>query len=200
MISQLRGIVDSISGSVVTLDVNGVGYEVYCSRQCLSRLENAKPTLLTIYTEVREDSIRLYAFDDQLEKQVFLLLMQVKGIGAKTSADIISKVDKRELLRLIGLSDTSNLQKVKGIGKKMAERIIVELRDRVGDYAIERNSLSNLNVEIEIVDSYREACEALQALGFATKDAERAVQQVKQRPDSVKLNSGEVVKEALRFV
>jgi holliday junction DNA helicase RuvA len=129
-----------------------------------------------------------------------LLLMQVKGIGPKTSADMISRVDKRELLRLIGSADTASLQKVKGVGKKTAERIIVELKDKVGNYAVERNLVGGLTVEIEVVDPFKEASQALQALGFSLKDAERAIQMVRGLNLATLVGAGDVVKEALRFV
>ena len=200
MISQLKGIVDSITGTVITIDVQGVGYEVYCSQSCLLNLHIGQPAVIIIYTEVKEDSLRLYGFEDQLEKQVFLLLMQVKGIGPKSSADIISKVNKRELLRLIGSADSTKLQQVKGVGKKTAERIVVELKDKVGGYVIDQHTTSGLKVEIEVVDPFQEATQAMQALGFSLKDAEKAVQSVKANSDLARPESGEIVREALRFV
>ena len=200
MIARLKGVVEEINGNRVVLDVCGVGYEIYCTRACVSELSDGMNTHLIIYTEVKEDSIRLFGFADQLEKQVFLLLMQVKGIGPRTSADIVSKVDKLSLMRLIGNGDADGLQSVKGLGKKTAERIIFELRDRVGQYVVERHTQSSLQIEIETIEPAREALEALMALGFGRKDAERAIQQVRLSSESANLSSGDIVKHALRHV
>lgn len=200
MIAQLIGVVYSVNGNQLTLDVNGVGYEVFCSRNALSLLRIGERATVIIYTDVREDSIKLYGFEDELEKQVFLLLMQVKGVGAKTGSDIISRIDKRELLRFIGAGDLNKLQAVKGIGKKTAERIIVELKDRVAEYALEKHALFNLDVEIVRSEPAGEAIEALQSLGFTRRDAERAVQSVGSSQELFKLGSGEIVKQALRHI
>ncbi|RIL09605.1 MAG: Holliday junction branch migration protein RuvA, partial [Proteobacteria bacterium] len=175
MISSLRGIIEEVSGNTVTLDVQGVGYEILCSNACLVQLSQGETIRMVIYTDVREDSIRLFGFEDQLEKQVFLLLMQVKGIGPRSSADIVSRINKRELLRAIGAGDVGQLQSVKGVGKKTAERIVVELKDKVAEFVMERQYTS-LVVEREVVGPFEEAAQALQALGFSRRDAEKAIQ------------------------
>ena len=199
MISLLRGRVVELEGSTATLDVGGVGYQVFCTGSCRARLEEGIEAQVTIYTEVKEDAIRLYGFADRLEKQVFILLTLVKGVGAKTALDIISKVERLSLLRMIGAGDLTKLQAIKGIGKKTAERILVELKDKVGQFAVDQQG-SSLKVETETYEPKRDAISALQALGFSRKDAERAVEQVDLSgfPDNVE--PGEVVREALRFV
>lgn len=113
MISRLRGVVLDIQGAEVTLDVNGVGYEMYCSRACLQDCEYGSEREFIVFTDVREDSIRLYGFVDTLEKRVFLLLKGVKGLAAKSAADLISQIDKRDLLRAIG-SGSSNASSAEG--------------------------------------------------------------------------------------
>lgn len=199
MISLLTGTVAEVTGSMVTLDVNGVGYEVIASRNCASRLEAGGRAKIVIYTDVKQDSIRLFGFDDQLEKQVFLLLTRVKGIGTRTASEIVSKIDKKDLLKVIGAGNLTALSAVKGIGKKTAERIIVELKDKVGEYALERGG-GAFEVEVEVLEPAGEAIEALLALGFSRKDAEGAVSQVGQQADLSSLPSGEIVRQALRFV
>ena len=200
MIALLSGVVESIFGNVITLDVNGVGYEVSCSQSAIINAQLGSQLKIVVYTDVKQDSIKLYGFEDQLEKQVFLLLLQVKGIGARTGSEIISRIDKRELLRLIGSGDVARLQAVRGVGKKTAERIIVELRDKVAEYILERQGASALSIEIERINPVDEAIQALQALGFSRRDAENAVEQAKRHEDLSKLQSGEIVREALRFV
>ena len=196
MISWLKGKVLETSDNIAILDVSGVGYEIICSRQCMSTLMQQPEASVTIYTDVHQDSIRLYGFADKLEKQVFLLLKQVKGMGAKTASEVVSNVDKLELLRIIGSSNLTKLQTIRGIGKKTAERIVVELRDKVGQFAVDRQS--NMTIEKHVAVPASEAVDALCALGFTRKEAEaavRAVNGIERLTDT-----GEIVREALRFV
>jgi Holliday junction DNA helicase RuvA len=197
MISRLRGQVVELNGRLVTLDVQGVGYEVMASGALLKLLALGQEAEFVVYTDVKEDSIKLYGFEDQLEKQVFLLLTKVRGLGAKSAAEVISGMDKRELLRAIGAGDLRRLQSVRRVGKKLAERIVVELKDRVAEFALERSLAQS--IEIEITEPFREAVQALEALGFSRPDAERAVQKVQlgAKPPS---DTALILKEALRFV
>ena len=198
MIAQLRGQIVQSSGNVVTVDVHGVGYEVFCSSGALARCGRGEEVTLIIHTDVKEDLIRLYGFADQLEKQVFLLLTRVKGVGAKSASDIISKVEKIELLRTIAAGDTDSLQKIRGIGKKTSERIVVELRDKVGEYVVEGQTNSS-TVSGYDNNPFGEALLALMALGFPRKDAERAVKGAQDAHGALS-DPGAIVKEALRFV
>lgn len=199
MIARLRGTVVEIAGGVVTLDVGGVGYEIACSVSCAAQLEVGGAATVVIYTDVKEDSIKLYGFADTLEKQVFLLLTRVKGLGAKSASDIVSRVDKRELLRTIGAGDVARLQAVRGVGKKTAERIVVELKDKVGEFALEREERSR---EGGVGAPFDEALAALQALGFSSREAEQALARAKAEVAGLvtATESGEVVRQALRFV
>jgi Holliday junction DNA helicase RuvA len=199
MFAKLRGTVEEIEVNVITLDVHGVGYEVICSDGCLATIEIGKEVSIIAFTDVREDSIRLYGFADVLEKQVFLLLKTVQGVGTRTAMEIVSNVDKIELLRTIAAEDEQKLQKIKGVGKKTAGRLIVELKDRVADHALERHE-SRLKVEKQVTDPMQEACEALEALGFSRKVAETAVAAVKGKGVASKIDSAWVVKEALRYI
>lgn len=201
MISQLKGIVDFVAGNQVTLDVGGVGYQVHCSSGCLESLEIGKPARITVYTCVREDSITLFGFEDPIEKQVFLLLISVQGVGPKSGAEIISQIDKLDLLRTIGSGDASQLQRIKGVGKKLSERIIVELKDKVAEFAEERSDRAQdkvLTLSGRVTSIVDDAVAAMEALGFQRKDAERAVAQASQGGKISQ--SGQLVKEALRFV
>ena len=205
MIAKLTGKISEIFNSTVTIDVNGVGYEVFCSQECIQSLQVDHNAVITIYTDVKEDSISLYGFKDSQEKQVFLLLRKVKGVGARTGSQIISRVNKLELLRIIGSSDLTKLQSIKGIGKKLAERIIVELRDQVAEFVNEQVSSSVL-FDPAINEPYNDALSALQALGFSRKDAENAINQVKASgvigvgKSSKDNDSGNIVREALKYV
>lgn len=208
MISGLSGTVAEINGHLVTIDVHGVGYEVRCSQGCLAKLAVGKDVRIVIQTEVKEDSIRLYGFVDQLERQVFNLLTSVKGVGAKSAADIISVIDKRELLRLVASGDLERLYQIKGIGRKTAERIVVELKDRVSRFGLEQ--FGDPKAVAKSSGPFAEALEALQALGFGRRDAERAIEQAEsslgvsrydQATESSKgVDTATLIKAALNFV
>ena len=105
MIGRIRGTVISLSTETVLIDVAGVGYELHCSRYCLAQMEEGTEATLVVYTEVREDLIRLHGFSDALEKQVFLMLTKVNGVGARTASDVLSQIDKIELLQVCDCHD-----------------------------------------------------------------------------------------------
>ncbi len=199
MIAQLRGTIIDLHGSVLTIDVGGVGYEVLASRSLVEGSEVGSTAQILIFTDVREDSIRLFGFSDSLEKQVFLLLLKVSGVGSKTALEIISGMDSRELLRAIGSGDTQRLQAVRGIGKKTAERIVLELRDRMASVAEELQGGASADNKR---GAFLDAIQALQALGFSHGDAETAVRAAEQSGKLAEAvsNPGAIVKEALRFV
>jgi Holliday junction DNA helicase RuvA len=206
MIGRLIGEVVEIRGRALLLDVHGVGFEIECSRACVDRLRpNEKVTIIT-YTEVRDDAIRLHGFADLLERQVFLLLLKVKGVGVKSASELLSQIDKCDLLRLIGVGDVKGLSGVRGVGKKSAERIVVELKDRVTEFAL---------IEREVVDSERrpqsarganvesEAFAALCALGFSTEQARVALVRLKAEiptQPGMFTDAGAMVSAALRYV
>jgi holliday junction DNA helicase RuvA len=212
MIAALCGVVIDRMGATLTVDVQGVGYEVTCSAACLELAQHEQEIRMVIFTDVKEDSIRLYGFSDKLEKQVFLLLTRVKGVGAKSASEMISRVDKIGLLRLIGQGDVDQLCRVKGIGKKTAERIIVELKDKVGEFiregvqfeTLSGNSRLSASVETSVYSISDEAVAALEALGFSRKHAEAAVaaalQNVPSESASKMGSSSELIREALRHV
>ncbi len=194
MIANITGKILDITAQSIVVDVNGVGYEVFCTGRCRDSRLVDEQIALVVHTEVREDSIRLFGFDDKLEKQVFLLLLKVRGLGAKTALDVLTQIEKRDLLRIIGSGDLDQLQLVRGIGKKTAERIIVELKDKVGEHV--RDAMSN-NVASE---PRNDALQALLSLGFSKRDAEfaidKAVSQIARNFD----DAGDIVKEALKYV
>lgn len=197
MIGRLEGKVLERDGRVIILDVGGVGYEVNCSQRVLERVETGETLRVVIYTDVREDQIALYGFSDRLEKQVFLLLTQVKGVGSKSASEILSWINPSELLRSIGSGDANRIQQIKGIGKKSAERIIVELKDKVVGLADERRGV-HMQVEVAASEPQDEAVEALLALGFSEREARGAVSEAIR--SGVQSEAGEIVKSALQFV
>lgn len=198
MIASLKGTIVDLAGSTVVVEVQGVGYEVRCSQACLAQLSPGAEAALVIYTDVKEDAINLYGFADRLEKHVFVLLTKVNGVGAKTAADIISRIDKRELLRVIGSGDLPKLQSIRGVGRKTAERIVVELKDRVAEMASEKEESRRSGGAGG--EPFEDAVQALVALGFSRRDAAKAVDQVRAACSGAEIEPGRAVKEALRYI
>jgi Holliday junction DNA helicase RuvA len=197
VISSLNGIVLDISANSVTVEVGGVGYLVHCAPACMEICQLGQSVRLVIHTDVREDAITLYGFRDKLERQVFMLLKTVKGIGSRTALDVISQMSPVDLLRTIGSGDTGLLQKLKGIGKKTAERIVVELKETVGQFATEQ--ILPRQIEITRPNHDADAISALVALGFAESAAKSAIEKVLKN-GSAPADTGEFVRLALAFV
>jgi Holliday junction DNA helicase RuvA len=158
-----------------------------------------------VHTDVREDAIRLFGFHSQAERQVFLLLNKVSGMGPRSSLDVLSNVSIRELLRAIGAGDVQGLMKIKGVGRKKAERIVVELKDLVGSMADERAAGLRVGGESGVTSGSAgqpvssDAVAALEVLGFARRDAEIAVAKAAES-GWAQGEVGDLVREALRFV
>ena len=202
MISQISGKLIDLSAQVATIDVHGVGYEVHCSNRCAASLELNSSVTVIVYTDVREDQIKLYGFLDRLEKQVFLMLTRVTGVGAKSASEIVSGVDAPTLLRAIADGDSARLQAIRGVGKKTAERIILELREKVGAYALEQQPGGH-TVHVAQAGPYSEATEGLVALGFSRTEAQRKISEVERilahgDAKARTADSASIIREALR--
>lgn len=175
-------------GSIL-VDVQGVGYVVRVPETALSRLPQADMVELYIHTAVREDAIDLYGFPTEMELTFFKLLTSVSGVGPKTALGILNVADVPNLRRAVARGDAAMLGKVYGIGKKSAERIVVELRDRL---AKEEGSGSGVGVP-RTVDA--EVMEALEALGYSATEAREAIRTISGSPaESVRERLAEALK------
>jgi holliday junction DNA helicase RuvA len=131
MIGKLKGSVDSLAEDHLILDVKGVGFLVHCSSRTLGRLpRSGEPATLAIETQVREDSIRLYGFTSEAERDWFRLLQSVQGVGAKVALAILGVLDEAELAAAIARQDRSAIARAPGVGPKLAARIAAELKDK----------------------------------------------------------------------
>lgn len=133
MIGKLRGIVDSVEAAHVILDVNGVGYLVFASGRTLGKCVVGEAASLVIETHVREDHIHLYGFGDVSEKEWFNILMTVQGVGAKVALSILTALTTDNIMLSVAAQDKAAFKAVSGIGPKLAERIVVELKNKVGE-------------------------------------------------------------------
>lgn len=172
MIARIRGTLEHKLPGEVIVDVGGVGYHVLTALSVFYRLpELGEPVSLLVHTHVREDTLQLFGFFEQVEKQVFLLLIGVSGIGPKLAITILSGIPAADLLSAVKDQDAARLVSIPGVGKKLAERMIVELRDRMNllsDYGNDRTMTGDSGVK-------RDAMSALVNLGYGRVDAERAV-------------------------
>ncbi len=194
MIAYLRGEFVNKTPTVLYVDVNGVGYEVLISLNTYSSIENLEKGRLLIYHHVREDGETLYGFFDQSEKDMFVLLLSVSGIGAGTARMMLSSMKADEIARAILNGNTKQLESIKGIGRKSAERMVLELRDKVGRNLPESNIPPLINNTLD-----QDALNALIALGIARPVAEQAIKKVlaaSNGTDKVE----DVIKKALKIL
>ncbi len=131
MIAKLRGIIDTIGEDYCIIDVNGVGYLVYASSKTLSRLIRGNQFTLLIETVVREDSISLFGFYDAWEKEWFLTLTKVQGVGAKVCLSILSALTPSQLAQAVSAQDKASFTRASGVGPKLAARLVTELKDKI---------------------------------------------------------------------
>lgn len=216
MIGLLRGTISLIDREKLIIMTSGVGYEVYASPSLISELpKDGNEAELYIYTDVKENDIQLFGFRNLIEKKIFLFLKKVKGIGSKLAITILSSIESQKLLYAIATSDFEVLTKVPGVGKKSAERIIVELREQVQEFVNQSNlELSNNNFKISSIDIpskinksnlsievVKDATMALIALGFKEEAIHVALDSVLEdsQIDKTTADPGEIVKKALAY-
>ena len=192
MIAKVRGILDHKAPGEVIVDVGGVGYQLFTALSVFYRLpEVGEPVTLLVYTHVREDALQLFGFFDPAEKQAFVLLTGVSGIGPRLALNILSGMAAEELLGALRDGDVARLVSIPGVGKRLADRMIVELRDKI-------DTLPEAAPETPAAPGIRgDALSALVNLGYRRADAERAVRQVLGQ-GAAELET--VLKEALRVL
>jgi Holliday junction DNA helicase RuvA len=193
MIAFLRGEFVHKSPAAVHVDVNGVGYDVQISLHTYSTIQHLEKGLLHTHLIIREDAHILYGFAELSEKEMFLLLIGVSGIGASTARVMLSYMKPSELARAIVQSDVRALEGVKGIGKKSAERIVLELRDKLAKQPIEANISPMKNNSLQ-----QDALNALTALGINRLAAEQALQKVLSSDPNLPVE--ELIKKTLRIL
>ncbi|SDC35252.1 Holliday junction branch migration protein RuvA [Niabella drilacis] len=195
MYAYLKGSFVSKTPSSVIIDVNGVGYEVHISLNTYSKIETLKEGLLFTHLIIREDAQLLYGFAESKERDIFLGLVSVSGIGAGTARLILSYMKPDEIVKAITYGDAKSLERIKGIGKKTAERAVLELKDKLGKLHID---LPVALTPAAAPSVRQDAAEALQALGIQRAQAEQAVQKVLALEPEISLE--QLVKKALKGV
>lgn len=194
MIAFVRGKFVHKSPAMVWVEVNGVGYELHISLHTFSSIQSMEQGQLFTYFQVKEDSQTLYGFFDVQEKELFVQLISVSGVGAATARMMLSSSKPDEIVRAIVQSDSRFLESIKGIGKKTAERIVLELKDRLAKTPYNTNISPLINNTLE-----QDALNALIALGIARQTGEQAVQKVlKAQPELTSVQ--DIIKKALKII
>ena len=191
MITHLKGKLVEKNPTDVVIDCNGVGYLVNISLHTFSQIPEQENLMLYIYLQVREDSHTLYGFSTKVEREIFKLLISVSGIGTNTARTMLSSLSPDQIKEGIAGGDVALIQSVKGIGAKTAQRVIIELKDKMLKiYGIDELSVTSNNTNKD------EALSALEVLGFHKKHAEKVVDKIlKSQPDS---QVEQIIKEALK--
>jgi len=179
MIGKLRGVIDSYGEDWVVVDVGGVGYQVHCPARTLQALPAVGETAtLSIETSVREDAIRLYGFASDVEREWFRLLMTVQSVGTRVALAVLGVLKPGDLATAIALQDKATLARAPGVGKKVAERIVAELRDKAPAYSSADPTVVNLQADLaeqRAPSAVAEAVSALVNLGYAQVQASAAI-------------------------
>jgi holliday junction DNA helicase RuvA len=195
MIAFLRGRVLDKHPNRIVIDVNGVGYELYVPLSTYYDVgDEGSEISLRVHTHVREDALQLYGFLTPLEQQLFERLIGISGIGPKLAVAVLSGIDSHEFVNSIQRADVARLTRIPGIGKKTAERIVLELKDRIADVAAASSTVAG---EQPQVDRLRDdLVSALENLGYHRPLAEKAVDVVRARVGSAGFE--DALKGALR--
>ncbi|MCD8261564.1 MAG: Holliday junction branch migration protein RuvA [Bacteroides sp.] len=193
MIEYIKGGVAELSPATAVIDCNGLGYLVNISLNTYSAIQNKSSCKLYIYEAIREDAYILYGFADKQEREIFLQLISVSGIGGNTARMILSALSPSELINVIGSENANLLKTVKGIGLKTAQRIIVELKDKI-KLAGAAGDLSALPVAGTTV--HEEVVSALTMLGFASAPSQKVVAAILKADPGISVE--QVIKLALK--
>ena len=195
MIGKLKGVIDEIAEDHAVIDVHGVGYVAFCSARTLGNLGGAgEAAILFIETYVREDMNRLYGFANQLEREWFRLLQNVQGVGAKVALAVLGTLSPSELANAIALRDIAMVSRAPGVGKKVAERIVTELKNKAPAFAGDASGTIGLKQELGAGAApapVADAVSALSNLGYSRDQAANAVaaalKEAGENADSAKL-------------
>ena len=208
MIEYIRGILNELTPTQATIEAHGVGYILNISLNTYTALQSLPPSggdgrglaRLFVYESIREDAWTLYGFATKQERELFLMLISVSGVGGNTARTMLSSFSAPELAGLIMDGNERMLKTVKGLGAKTAQRIIVELRDKVVSLGIEAVSPSGDNAAPSLQNNeiYNEACEALKMLGFPPAPVAKTVKAILKDEPSAPVEK--VIKLALKML
>ncbi len=191
MITHIQGKLVEKNPTEVIIECNGVGYFINISLHTFSLLQNNENLKLYTFLQIKEDSHSLYGFVEKQERELFKLLLSVSGVGANTARTMLSSLSPEQTIQAIASNDVATIQSVKGIGTKTAQRVILDLKDKVLKlYSIDEISSTSSNTNKE------EALSALEVLGFARRIAEKVVTKIYNEEPGATVES--LIKQALK--
>ena len=194
MYAYLQGKFTFKNPAQVYVDVHGVGYEVNISLNTYAAIQNLPEGRLYTFLQVKEDGHTLFGFFDKVEKEIFIQLISVSGIGAATARMMLSQMKPDEVSRAIVQANVKLLESIKGIGKKTAERLVLELRDKVGKVVPDINTTALSGNSLQ-----QDALNALIALGISKQQAETSIQKLNNTQPGIN-NLEELIKKALKSI
>ena len=189
MITQIKGRLVEKSPTELVVDCNGVGYSINISLNTFSQLNNEENIKLFTHLIVKEDSHTLFGFSTKSERELFKLLISVSGVGASTARTMLSSLTPVEIISSINNEDVNSVQSIKGIGSKTAQRIILELKDKVLSLESDDSQIQMISKDAD------EAITALEVLGYSRKQTSKIVNQIKTENHGITVES--LIKKAL---
>ena len=195
MIAYIEGKLVEKTPTYAVVDCAGVGYMIHISLNTFSKIKNIEKCKLFIHLAIKEDAHTLYGFYDEYERKIFRLLISVSGVGASTARMILSSLNSDEIQIAIASGDVATLRIVKGIGEKSAQRIIVDLKDKMDKDVVLKDFSSSLQNNFK-----NEAISALVLLGFNKNIAEKAIEKATKTMDINNLKLETIIKEALKIL
>ena len=190
MIGRIKGILEQKQPPEILVDVNGIGYEIQMPMTSIYELpEIGEEVIVHTHLVVREDAHLLFGFSDQNERSMFRKLIKTNGVGAKMALTILSTMSSNEFLIVINQSDINSLVKIPGIGKKTAERLLIEMRDKLQNISVDTKSKVQLLLGVK-----EEAISGLVSLGYKSTQAEKVIESIYKENTS----SEELMREALK--
>lgn len=191
MYAQLRGRAVEVKVDRVVLDVNGVGYLIYATADTLARISLGEETTLQTHLVVREDALTLYGFHTHEERDIFILLIGISGVGPKLALAALEVFSPEQLRSLFASKDASALTRIPGVGKKTAQRLIVEVGDKLGRTNEATSDFSPVVTNVEVI-------QALEQLGWKTAQAQAAVSEAMQLQPAASVP--QLLREALQIL
>lgn len=191
MITHIKGRLVEKNPTYVVVDCNGLGYYIHISLNTFSKLPEDEAVFIYTHLAIKEDSHALYGFADKIEREIFRLLISVSGVGTSIARTMLSSMTSEEIQHAIASGDAPKIQSVKGIGAKTAQKVVIDLKDKIiKTYGIDEVSAVQNNTNKE------EALSALEVLGFARKQSEKVIERILKQDAGLSVE--ELIKQALK--
>ena len=195
MIAYIKGNIEIKAKEYIIIEVNGIGYKIFMSSSAINELEQGKTAKIYTYLKVKEDDVSLYGFLNNEELVTFELLIGVGGIGAKSAITILSNITPSKFALAVITNNVNALKKLPGIGPKTAQRIILELKDKMKTQEAIETEESPLEAAISLDNKANDAIEALCVLGYARRDIENVITKI----DTSNLTVEDIIKQGLKY-